>query len=552
MAEPPAKRRRLSGGDGGPGARGDPARIPKSLSRAVSPPTRRKKEAAERVLIPSPFRLTTIRDLPQESNTDAVSLGDLLGDPLIAECWEFNYLHDVDFLMSHFDEDTRSLTKVHIVHGFWKREDPNRLFLEQQAAQYINVKLHTAFMPEMFGTHHSKMLILIRHDDTAQVIIHTANMIAKDWTNMTNGAWISPILPRSASASAAREDAVEIEATDGAAIGSGERFKADLLNYLRAYNAKRDVCGPLVKELRRYDFSAVRGALVASVPGKHDVDDEPQATRWGWAAARHALRTVPCLHHQQAAGKRNAEIVAQVSSIATLGASDAWLRRTLFEALSATAAGTGTGEKPKPDFRVVFPTADEIRRSLDGYSSGGSIHTKVQSAQQKKQLQYLRPIFCHWANDCDKGVLQDGPARDGGRKRAAPHIKTYIRYCGGDGDGEDGRAAIDWALLTSANISKQAWGEAATNSGSGQIRIASWEIGLLVWPELLAGSGARMVGTFGRDLPGRDDLGGDGPLVGLRVPYSLPLQRYGDDEVPWVATANYSEPDWKGQTWEDP
>ncbi|RYO80846.1 hypothetical protein DL766_008961 [Monosporascus sp. MC13-8B] len=547
MTEPPAKRRRLSDGDGEPSARGDPARVPKSLSRAVSPPTRKKKEMAERVLIPSPFRLTTIRDLPQESNTDAVSLGDLLGDPLIAECWEFNYLHDVDFLLSHFDEDTRSLTKVHIVHGFWKREDPNRLFLE--AAQYSNVTLHTAFMPEMFGTHHSKMLILIRHDDTAQVIIHTANMIAKDWTNMTNGAWVSPLLLRSATATAARDDAVEVEATDAAAIGSGERFKADLLSYLRAYNAKRDVCGPLVGELRRYDFSAVRGALVASVPGKHDVDDEPQVTRWGWAAARHALRTVPCHHDQQAAGKKKAEIVAQVSSIATLGASDAWLRRTLFEALSATAAGTG---KPKPDVRVMFPTADEIRRSLDGYASGGSIHTKIQSAQQKKQLQYLRPIFCHWANDCDKGVLQDGPAREGGRKRAAPHIKTYIRYCGGDGNGDGERTAIDWALLTSANISKQAWGEAATNNGSGQIRIASWEIGVLVWPELLAGRGARMVGMFGRDLPGRDDLDGDGPLVGLRVPYSLPLQRYGDGEVPWVATASYSEPDWKGQTWEDP
>jgi tyrosyl-DNA phosphodiesterase 1 len=51
---------------------------------------------------------------------------------------------------------------------------------QQQAAQYSNVGLHAAFMPEMFGTHHSKMMILLRHDDTAQVIIHTANMIAKD------------------------------------------------------------------------------------------------------------------------------------------------------------------------------------------------------------------------------------------------------------------------------------------------------------------------------------------------------------------------------------
>lgn len=142
MEKPPAKRRRLSSDSadvvddpmGGHSAR-DLDRIPKSLSRAISPPKRKREAAtaaanARRVLIPSPFRLTTIRDLPRESNADAVSLGDLVGDPLIAECWEFNYLHDVDFLMGHLDEDTRSFTKVHIVHGFWKREDPNKIFLE--------------------------------------------------------------------------------------------------------------------------------------------------------------------------------------------------------------------------------------------------------------------------------------------------------------------------------------------------------------------------------------------------------------------------------------
>lgn len=62
-------------------------------------------------------------------NKDAVTLKDLLGDPLISECWEFNFLHNIPFLMDAFDPDTRHLVKVHVVHGFWKREDPNRLTL---------------------------------------------------------------------------------------------------------------------------------------------------------------------------------------------------------------------------------------------------------------------------------------------------------------------------------------------------------------------------------------------------------------------------------------
>lgn len=53
---------------------------------------------AER-FIPSPIQLNRISDLPASSNVDTVSLRDLLGDPLISECWIFNYLVDVDYVM---------------------------------------------------------------------------------------------------------------------------------------------------------------------------------------------------------------------------------------------------------------------------------------------------------------------------------------------------------------------------------------------------------------------------------------------------------------------
>lgn len=129
-------------------------------------------------------------------------------------------------------------------------------------------------------------------------------------------------------------------------------------------------------------------------------------------------------------------------------------------------------------------------------------------------------------------------AREAGRKRAAPHIKTYIRY---------GEKSIDWALTTSANLSKQAWGEAANSFG--KMRIASWEIGVLVWPTLFA-KDAKMKGVFMKDMPAADESEDGTPIVGLRIPYSLPLQPYGKDEEPWVATADYSESDCKGQTWQ--
>jgi hypothetical protein len=49
--------------------------------------------------VSSPFQLTRIRDLAPHQNVDAVGLGDILGDPMIKECWNFNFLFDVDFVM---------------------------------------------------------------------------------------------------------------------------------------------------------------------------------------------------------------------------------------------------------------------------------------------------------------------------------------------------------------------------------------------------------------------------------------------------------------------
>jgi hypothetical protein len=256
--------------------------------------------------------------------------------------------------------------------------------LQEQVVEHKNVQLHAAPMPEMFGTHHSKMMILFRHDDFAQVIIHTANMIAKDWTNMTNGVWKSPLL--------SKMPVLETSSTGpGSPTSIGQRFKIDLLNYLRCYDSRRRTCGSLVERLSGYDFSGVRAVLVASVPGRHTLHNGAE-TRWGWAALSEHLKSIPC-------APGTSEVVVQISSIATLGAKDDWLKKTLFGPLSGSK-----NLMTNPKFKVVFPTADEIRRSLDGYASGGSIHTKIQSPQQAKQLQYLRPIFHHWANDSPRGI----------------------------------------------------------------------------------------------------------------------------------------------------
>jgi tyrosyl-DNA phosphodiesterase-1 len=139
--EPPQKRRRLSlGAEGSSASDRNQELTHSSLSRPISPPPlRRVKENQTSKLKPSPFQLTWIRDLPETSNNDAVSLRDILCDPLISECWEFNYLHDLDFLMEAFDQDVRDLVKVHVVHGFWKNEDQSRLALKVRSISYAYI-----------------------------------------------------------------------------------------------------------------------------------------------------------------------------------------------------------------------------------------------------------------------------------------------------------------------------------------------------------------------------------------------------------------------------
>lgn len=197
---------------------------------------------------------------------------------------------------------------------------------------------------------------------------------------MTNGVWKTPLLPPI--------NPHKVLPGPKAEIGDGRQFQHDLLRYLRCYNARSSFCTPLIDRLGSHDFGAVQGILIASVPGRHDMEDTN--ARWGWNALQKSLIQLPKKESQ-------CTIAVQVSSIATLGATDGWLRNTLFKSLS----GSTSSELCK--FQIVFPTADEIRRSLDGYASGASIHTKVQSKQQVSQLQYLKPLLHHWANDSLEG-----------------------------------------------------------------------------------------------------------------------------------------------------
>ena len=150
--------------------------------------------------------------------------------------------------------------------------------------------------------------------------------------------------------------------------------------------------------------------------------------------------------------RSHAHIVTQISSVASVG--EKWLTETFFPALSITfphARLANVVPAPKPKQSIIFPTAAEIRNSIDGYSSGGSIHMKSATAVQQRQVDFIRPMLCHWSPqppNSERAVKQGNPHRH----PAAPHIKTYVRFK------DTNMQEIEWAMLTSANLSTQAWG----------------------------------------------------------------------------------------------
>jgi tyrosyl-DNA phosphodiesterase-1 len=431
------------------------------------------------------------------------------------------------------------------------------------ARRYANVQLITAYMPEAFGTHHSKMMILIRHDDTAQVIIHTANMISRDWANLCQAVWRSPPLPLLAGRETSSDD---ITAISSGRIGTGKRFKSDLIRYLKAYEGKTRT---LVDQLKLYDFGGVKAAFIASAPSRVKINNSSnaseKATSWGWPGLKEILTVVP---YATSKTSEIPSIILQTSSIATLSEkwidnfSDVLANRTT----SSSFFNTSSTSNKKSNTSIIFPTADEIRRSLDGYEAGASIHTKIQSPAQTKQVNLLRPLLCHWGGDhIDEFPEKDEEGKSIGRRqalrrRAAPHIKTYIRFS------TSARAVIEWALVTSANLSQQAWGALPDKEGS--VRVCSYEVGVIVWPALFADEGEilKMVPVFGKDMPDEEARLGIGDeaerpkygdmervtsesMIGFRMPYDLPLVPYSATEVPWCASARHTEPDWKGMVY---
>ncbi|KAI4885247.1 hypothetical protein NFI96_003116 [Prochilodus magdalenae] len=380
------------------------------------------------------FYLNKVRGIEKKYNTGALHIKEILSPMFgtLKESVQFNYCFDIPWMVNQYPPEFRDKPVI-IVHGE-KRESKARLI--QQAQPYSHIRFCQAKLDIAFGTHHTKMMLLW-YEEGFRVIILTSNMIQADWYQKTQGLWMSPLYPRLP------------EGSPETAGESPTHFKRDLLEYLRAYRAPE--LAEWIERIKEHDLSETRIYLIGSTPGRFQ---GPDMEKWGHLKLRKLLSEHTC-------PVQNAEewpVIGQFSSIGSMGLDKTkWLAAefqrtltTLGKASSSSSAGTPV--------LLVYPSVDNVRTSLEGYPAGGSLPYSIQTAQ--KQL-WLHSYFHRWK------------AETSGRSSAMPHIKTYMRA-------SPDFSQLAWFLVTSANLSKAAWG--AMEKNNTQVMVRSYELGVLYLP----------------------------------------------------------------------
>ncbi|KAF2986216.1 hypothetical protein EK904_009744 [Melospiza melodia maxima] len=440
----------------------------------------------------SPFRffLTKVRGIERNYNSGALHIKDILS-PLfgtLISSAQFNYCIDVGWLVRQYPQEFRKKPLL-IVHGE-RRESKAELIA--QARPYENISFCQAKLDIAFGTHHTKMMLLL-YEEGLRVVIHTSNLIADDWHQKTQGIWLSPLYPR---------------LPEGASGGeSATNFKSDLISYLAAYNS------PALKEwidlIQEHDLSETRVFLLGSTPGRYQGSDKE---KWGHFRLRKLLKehAVPI--------PESWPLVGQFSSIGSMGADGSkWLCSEFQDSL--VAAGSSVTAFRKCDVPIHLGTEVELIVAESIFHSRVKVIAVVNLAGQclrnGTQAESIK-----WSAEVT------------GRTHAMPHIKTYMRL-------SPDFQKIAWFLVTSANLSKAAWG--ALEKNGSQLMIRSYELGVLFLPSAFGlDKGYFHVGR--EKLTERKDSATYFP-----VPYDLPPEKYGSKDQPWIWNIPYTDaPDTHG------
>ncbi|KAH8263036.1 hypothetical protein KR044_003546 [Drosophila immigrans] len=421
--------------------------------------------------------LTAITDSkPTHQEPLSITLQEILDESLgeIESSVQINFMIDIGWLLGHYYFAGILDKPLLVLYG---DESPELLGIGKFKPQVTAIRVK---MPTPFSTSHTKLMLLGYADGSMRVVISTANLYEDDWHNRTQGLWMSPLLTALP------------EGADTTAGESPTGFKQDLMLYLVEY--KLPQLQPWIARLRKSDCSAVNVFFIGSVPGGHR-ESAVRGHPWGCARLGSLLAK-----HATPIDDR-IPVVCQSSSIGSLGVNvQAWIQQDFVNNLRKDSTPVGR-LRQMPAFKMIYPSFGNVSRSHDGMLGGGCLPYGKNTNDKQPWL---------------KQHLQQWKSSDRHRSQAMPHIKSYTRF-------NLEEQCVYWFVLSSANLSKAAWGSFNKNSNIQPcLRIANYEAGVLFLPRFVSGEDTFPLGNARDGVPA------------FPLPYDVPLTPYGPDDTPFL------------------
>lgn len=343
----------------------------------------------------------------------------------------------------------------------------------------------------MWTTPHAKVSLVI-YPRWLRVIVTSANLCESDWERKTQGIWFqdfplkadteanseqnsnsfphgSPASSSSSSASANYKEGQKLQSLRMNALSQEEitkaralarDFEAALKDFFTLISSKKFD----ISLFEQYDYRNVRVCLVTSVIRLAPLE---MSRNYGFLKMASLLSKEP----QPPLGTKSDSTVQLYSQMSSMGkVSRKWL-----ETLRESFASESTGSKKTTGMKIVWPSVSFVRDSIDGWMSGGSlcIRDKNLLADSKNAVSFMMQYV---SAQPDRVIIP-------------PHIKSYWKVY------SDG--TLGWMCLTSANLSKSAWGEIQKGPN---FAMNNYEVGVLFLPSLLS-----IPSLFGEDVLGYGD-----------------------------------------------
>lgn len=437
-------------------------------------------------------------------NAGAVKLEEIVGGPKPDWVVISNYMIDVQWLMTAWPS-LKMVKRVVIFHGD-SCKDPGGLlpkhferharcpkdipfFRRSKGKQRAKSEAEGSPWSNNYGCHHSKFFLL-GYPTGLRFALLTANLISHDQHSKSQGVYVQdfPRKPTGQEQSSPTSDFEEVlrDYADSLMVHGGP---ASEQREWPGWNPQLHAPANLEELLGRYDYTAAYGSLVPTVPGYH-VGQERQ--RYGHLRVKALLEAegnrfdlrftnIPAWKMKMNSklsehAVEGSKVVCQFSSFSN--AKDR-LRDQLASSFSAGSNTNGV-RLGSAALEFVWPTCEELRSGIMGYNAGSALPgTAVNVATAPREM------FRSWTLT---GAGPGEPSASSGRSEqepiefvrarrvAMPHIKSYMRM-------GQSCETLAWFCLTSANMSKAAWGDVQSPPERGeQLFCCHWELGVLFSP----------------------------------------------------------------------